>query len=192
MDRLFSILKYPFVYLDCSYGFRHNSTEVQSLTRRLLRQYPCKFYTAIEKLRSHAECDTLYYQQISDLQQAGIISSLITFEVFHESIIPASSSVVPLFGQYSSDLRDASKITLWGENVRFDKYIKASTILLDANCIVADTAFFDLVVGKELRKYIMNGNNLFLINKSSEKKEATHTTYELLPHEFINALHLDL
>lgn len=192
MEKLFSTLKYPFVYLDCSYIFRSNISEAQSLTRRLLRQYPSKFNAEIEKIRARAECEALYYQQIHALQQAGIISSLITFEIFHECIIPASSKVIPLFGQYSAQPHDGSSIILWGENVHSEKYIKASTTLLDAKCIVADVAFFDLVVGKELEKYIINEGTLFLIGNSPEKKGGIHMAYRVPPQSFINALYSNL
>ena len=191
MEELFSALKYPFVYLDCSYILRNNIVEAQSLTRRLLRQHPNKFNAVLESIRARAECESLYYQQIRALQQAGIISSLITFEVFHECVIPVCSKVIPLFGQYSAQSHDSS-IILWGENVRCEKYIKASTTLLDANCIVADIAFFDLVVGKELQKYIINDGTLLLIGNSPEKQGGTHMAYEVPPQSFINALYSNL
>lgn len=192
MENFFSALEYPFVYLDCSYIFRSNISEAQLLTRKLLRQYPNKFNAIIENIRSCAGCEILYYQQIHALQQAGVISSLITFEVFHESIIPASSKVIPLFGQYSAQSHDTSSIILWGESVNIKKYIKASTTLIDAKCIVADVAFFDLVVGKELQKYIINESTLFLIGSSPEKKGGTHTAYGMPPQSFINALYSNL
>lgn len=192
MEELFSTLKYPFVYLDCSYILRSNISEAQLLTRKLLQQYPNKFNTVIENIRTRAECESLYYQQIHALQQAGIISSLITFEVFHEYIIPVCSKVIPLFGQYSTQSHDCSSIILWGENVQREKYIKASTALLDAKCIVADVAFFNFVVGKELQKYIIKEDTLFLIGNSPEKKEGTHMIYEVPPQSFINALYSNL
>ena len=192
MEKLFSMLKYPFVYLDRSYILRNNITDSQRLTRRLLCRNSCEFNAIIEDLDKRAECDALYYQQIANLQQTGIISSLITFEIFHKCIVPASSKVIPLFGQYSVESYDASQIVFWGENVPSEKYIKASTTLLDAKCIVADVAFFDLVVGKELRKYIINRDTFFLIGGSPEKKGGTHMAYGMPPQSFINALYSNL
>lgn len=192
MEELFFKLKYPFVYLDRSYILRNNISEAQLLTRRLLQQDPNQFHKIIENIRARSECDSLYYQQIHALQQADIISSLITCEVFHESIIPVYPKVIPLFGQYSALALNIS-IILWGEKIHRKEYINASTTLLDAKCIVADVAFFDLVVSKELRKYIINDNSLFLIGSSpGNKKGDTHMVYEVSPQSFINALYSTL
>ena len=189
MENLFSNLKYPFLYLDRSYIFRSNVPELQVLTRKLLLHHPDKFKKIIEEIRDLAECETSYYQQISALQQAGIISTLITFEVFHKCIIPASSNVIPLFGQYSTQSSPPPKITLWGENIRSNRYLRASTALLDAHCIVADVDFFELTIGKELQRYITKDKTLFIIGSSPTKSEGTHAMYQVPPYKFIDALY---
>lgn len=189
---MFKLEEYPFVYLDSSYIFRSNKISPQQLTRKFLNQNPQKFNSVLAQIKEGAEGETNYYQKISVLQQLGIISSLISFEVFHEDIILPSSNTVRLFGQYSSLLCEKSPIILWGENVRENMYLKAAALILDATFIVADSKFFSVAVGRELRKYAVNNKKLMLLSNHDNTKETVFAAHSMSPYNFISDLYLSL
>lgn len=178
----------PFVYLDTSYIFRSNELNPCQLTRKLRKKKPDKFNDLINQIKENAEYEASYYREISSLLQAGIISCLISFEIFHDDILPASSNTIRLLGQYSSE---TSPITLWGENISKKLYLKAASTLLDATFIVADSNFFNVAVGRELKKYIVHEKRLLIINDNNEKREGIYATHSMPPYEFINTLYLN-
>lgn len=191
MKYTFSNIKKPFLFLDGSLILRTHNINTQKLTKKFQNKRPEVFAEIINKLNLQSETETAYYQQIVDLQYAGIISSLITFEIFHEKILMDSPEIILLSGQYSMDSTKESQIIFWEEPVNVKTYLSAASKILQASCIIADESFFTLNVGRSLQKYITNGCKLIILSNSIKKGD-NHIEYGMPPKEFINFLHLQL
>ncbi|MBQ7328340.1 MAG: hypothetical protein IJX01_00325 [Oscillospiraceae bacterium] len=194
MDELFEKLQYPFVFVDSSHAFRTSNTNIEKLTRGLLKKSPQKFWSLIYGIENAAREDTPYYEQIIQLQKKGVISTLITCEAINQRIIDSQTDVIHLFGAANSlclsdkepcriDLPD---LVLWGENVCYKTYIRATNALLNASCIVADKTILSLRIGQLLLEHTTQHCPIYFL--SDRKKGGNHTEYELPPKQFIQQL----
>ena len=131
MSDIFEKLQYPFVFVDSSHAFRTNSDDVVKLTRNLMRKKPENFWSVIEKIEDSGREDTLYYEQIIQLQKLGVISSLITCEAVNQTLINRSTDVIRLFGTVNSMSHKGTMVqttglpdvVLWGEDVHYKTYM---------------------------------------------------------------------
>ena len=194
MDELLGKLQYPFVFVDSSHAFRTSSTNIEKLTRGLLKKAPQKFWSLIEDIEKSGREDTLYYERIIQLQKQGVISSLITCEAINQRIIDGQTDVIHLFGTINSmclsdkDICKAETpdLVLWGENVYYKTYIRATDALLNASCIVADKTILSLQIGQLLLEHTTQHCPIYFL--SDTKKGGNHTGYDLPPKEFIQQL----
>lgn len=191
MSDIFEKLQCPFVFVDSSHAFRTNSNDVVKLTRNLMRKNPGKFWSLIEKIEDSGCEDTLYYEQIIQLQKRGVISSLITCEAVNQTLINRSTDVIRLFGTVNSmthkgtvvQITGMPDVVLWGEDVRYKTYIKATNALLNASCIVADKTILSLQIGQLLLQHTTHHCPVYFL--SDRKKGGNHTEYDLPPKQFI-------
>ncbi len=196
MDELLGKLQYPFVFVDSSHSFRTSNTNIEKLTRGLLKKAPQKFWSLIEDIENSGREDTLYYERIIQLQKQGAISSLITCEAVNQRIIDSRTDVIHLFGTINSmsmflsdkDLRkaEAPNLVLWGENVCYKTYIRATNAILNASCIVADRTILSLQIGQLLLEHTTQHCPIYFL--SDKKKGGNHTEYDLPPKQFIQQL----
>lgn len=196
MDELFRKLQYPFVFVDSSHAFRIGDTNIKKLTRSLLKKAPQKFLSLIEDIENSGREDTLYYERIIQLQKQGIISSLITCEAVNQRIIDSKTDVIHLFGTINSmsiclcdnNLRkdEVPDLVLWGENVCYKTYIRATNAVLNASCIVVDGTILSLQIGQLLLEHTTQHCPIYYL--SDKKKGGNHTEYDLPPKEFIQLL----
>ena len=191
MSDIFEKLQYPFVFVDTSHAFRTNSNNVVKLTRNLMRKAPEKFWSLIGIIESSGCEDTPYYEQIIQLQKQGVISSLITCEAVNQTLINRSTDVIRLFGTVNSMSHKGTMaqrtglldVVLWGEDVCYKTYIKATNALLSASCIVADKTILSLQIGQLLLQHTTHHCPVYFL--SDRKKGGNHTEYDLPPKQFI-------
>ena len=194
MNEIFENLQCPFVFVDSSHAFRTNSNDVVKLTRNLMRKNPEKFWSLIKKIEDSGCEDTPYYEQIIQLQKRGIISSLITCEAVNQTLINRSTDVIRLFGTVNSMSHKGTiaqrtglpDVVLWGEDVCYKTYIKATNALLNATCIVADKTILSLQIGQLLLQHTTQHCPVYFL--SDRKKGGNHTEYDLPPKQFIQQL----
>lgn len=187
-------LKYPFVFVESSHAFRTNNTNIEKLTRGLLKKTPQKFWSLINDVENSGREDTPYYEQIIQLQKKGLISTLITCETINQKIIDSQTDVIHLFGAANSMcLSDKepcktglSNLVLWGENVSYKTYVRATNALLNASCIVVDKTIISLQIGQLLLEHTTQHCPIYFL--SDRKKGGNHTEYELPPKQFIQQL----
>lgn len=191
MSDIFEKLQCPFVFVDSSHAFRTNSNDVVKLTRNLMRKNPEKFWSVIKKIEGSSRKDTLYYEQIIQLQKRGVISSLITCEAVNQTLINRSTDVIRLFGTVNSMSHKGNMVqttglpdvVLWGEDVHYKTYIKATNALLNASCIVADKTILSLQIGQLLLQHTTHHCPVYFL--SDRKEGGNHTEYDLPPKQFI-------
>ena len=194
MDELLGKLQYPFVFVDSSHAFRTSNTNIEKLTRGLMKKAPQKFWALINDVEKSGREDTPYYEQIIQLQKKGIISTLITCEAINQRIIDSQTDVIHLFGAANSMClsdKEPYKIglpdlVLWGENVCYKTYIRATNALLNASCIVVDKTIISLQIGQLLLEHTTQHCPIYFL--SHRKKGGNHTEYELPPKQFIQQL----
>lgn len=194
MSGIFENLQYPFVFVDGSHVFRTGNVIIQKLTRNLLKKDPQQFWALIDEIENYGREDSLYYDQIIQLQKRGIISSLITCEAVNQRIIDSQTDVIHIFGAINSIcLRDKDRhkselpdLVLWGENMNYKTYIRATNALLSASCIVADKSVLSLQIGQLLLEHTTQHCPVFYL--SGSKKGGKHTEYDLPPKQFIQQL----
>ena len=194
MSDIFENLQCPFVFVDSSHAFRTNSNDVVKLTRNLMRKKPEKFWSLIKKIEDSGCEDTPYYEQIIQLQKRGVISSLITCEALNQTLINRSTDVIRLFGTVNSMSHKGTMaqriglpdVVLWGEDVCYKTYIKATNALLSASCIVADKTILSLQIGQLLLQHTTHHCPVYFL--SDRKKGGNHTEYDLPPKRFIQQL----
>lgn len=194
MSEIFEKLQLPFVFIDSSHAFRANNSNVTKLTRSLIKKAPQRFWSLLNEIESYGREDTSYYEQIVQLQKEGVISTLITCEATNQKLIESSTDVIYLLGTINSmhscnkNLRktELSELVLWGENIHYKTYIKATNALLDASCIVADKAILSLQIGQLLLLHTTQHCPVYFL--SDRKKGGNHTEYDLPPKQFIRQL----
>lgn len=194
MDELLGKLQYPFVFVDSSHALRTSNTNIEKLTRGLMKKAPQKFWSLINDVENSGREDTPYYEQIIQLQKKGIISTLITCEAINQRIIDSQTDVIHLFGAVNSiclSNKEPCKtglpdLVLWGENVCYKTYIRATNALLNASCIVADKTIISLQIGQLLLEHTTQHCPIHFL--SDKRKGGNHTEYELPPKQFIQQL----
>lgn len=194
MDSIFETLQYPFVFVDSSHAFRTNSSNIEKVTRSLLKKAPQRFWSLIQEIKNSGCEDSQYYEQIIRLQKRGMISTLITCEAVNQRLIDGSTDVIHLFGTINSactkdeiaQKNELPDVVLWGENVRYKTYIKATNALINASCIVADKTILSLQIGQLLLQHTTHHCPIYFL--SCREKGGNHTEYELPPKRFIQQL----
>lgn len=202
MEDIVPNLIFPFVYLDSSFLYRKNNAMVQKLTRKHLYKNPQNFNILLEDLIIASAADRIYYEQIINLQENNIISTLITYEALNSELAIHSPNLISLFGNItpSENIKSLSfpyynqNLVLWDENVSVKTYNSAAMAILNSTCIVADSAFLSLSIGRRLTQYIAS-DSLFYILKSGNIPEtfgSNAIVHELPPKKFIQILHSQL
>lgn len=199
MKDIFPKLIFPFVYLDSSFAYRKKSDSVQKLTRNLMIKNPQRFYALLNELMIASQVDYPYYKRIIQLQRENVISTVVTYEVFHPSLVVDSPSLISLFGSInnipfinSSSIPHFSEdLVLWGENVKTKSYIAAAMAILNSSCVVADDAFLSLAVGRGLVQYVTSDCLFYILKCRNQPKnhEKNSVLSQLSPEEFIRILH---
>ncbi len=195
MSSTYSEIELPFVYLDSSSLLRSSWNTFRSFTRKNAIKHPQKFLHTLEELKILSQKDTQYYQQIIQLQQNTMISSLITFEAIHNSIRNNAMDQIALFGILDNLKVDLSteqilwpeNLVLWGETVDVKTYNQAAITIANANCVVIDPNFIKLSVGKSLTNYISSTCRVVALGLESVELplDIKFSHCKLLPEEFV-------
>lgn len=194
MSDIFDELQYPFVFVDSSHALRRKGNCIEKLTRRLVKKTPQRFFAIIEELETSSSEDTLYYEQIIQLQRKGVISTLITCEAVNRRIVDSTTDIIHIFGTINSmclrskAVNDSSlsDLVLWGENVQDKTYNKIANVLLSASCVVVDETIMSLQIGKLISQHTKRYCQVYYL--SDRKKGGNHTEYDLPPKQFIQQL----
>lgn len=194
-----SRFKYPFIYLDSSSVLRDANVAVEMLTRKFANKNPDKFRCLIQKLKNDSYKDNSYYGKILKLQRKGLISKVITMEVINPYIKSNNENIIKLFGTLNDkimfrndngDKHILDCLTLWNGKIEVSTYNKAALAIANAICVIADSTFLTISVGRSLASYIMSECPFFITafdNKPLDM-EANFTICDLSPKELINYL----
>ena len=194
MSDIFEKLQYPFVFVDSSHAFRTSNANIEKMTRGLMKKAPQKFWSLIDDIENSGREDAAYYEQIIQLQKKGVISTLITCEAVNQRIIDSKTDVIHIFGTVNNMCFNdkepcktgLSNLVFWGENVSFKTYIRATNVLLNASCVVADRTILSLQIGQLLLDHTTQHCSIYLL--SGLRKGGNHTEYDLPPKQFIRQL----
>ena len=166
------------------------------------KKHPERCKKILNEMQLASQEDNEYYKQIEGLQQKGRLSTFITMETLNSSIQVERPNQIALFGTlnnskliYTSNQHDwdLEGVVLWEESVDFKTFNKAAIAIANAECIIADAAFFQVSTGKSLAEYIMTGCH-FLIASSDVKEigiEGNYILCELSPNDLIKYLSSD-
>lgn len=193
---------YPFIYLDSSFALRSQEINTEILTRKFSKKHPERCKKIFKELQLESQKDNDYYKQIEELQRNGRLSTFITMETLNSFVQVNRPNQITLFGTVNnsgqidiSNQQDWNfeSVVLWGESVDFKTFNKAAIAIANAECIIADAAFFRISAGKSLAEYITTGCH-FLIASTDVKKieiEGNYLQCELLPNDLIKYLSSD-
>lgn len=192
-----SKITYPFTYLDSSYVLRSQKFNTEIITREFYKKHPEQCKKILKEIQLESQEDNDYYEQIEELQLKGRLSTLVTMETFNYDIQGKRPNQIALFGSLNNSKQldisygwDLEGVVLWEESVDFKTFSKAAIAIANAECIIADAAFFRVSVGKSLAEYIMTGCN-FIIASTDLKEieiEGNYILCELPPNDVIKYL----
>ena len=188
-------MKDAFLLLDSSYLYRSNA-DVSALSYKKAKKNPKSFIKKVNRLIQASNKDNEYYLNIKNLQKAGFIKELITYETMNKYAIEDTTLSLKLFGTIPTNLnlfianRAEYTWTLWNEEIAPSIFYKAAMIIHNSQNIVIDENFTKLSVGKQLLKYVSSASKITILgnNHSCDLNINTIILKNVSPAEYIKQL----
>ena len=97
MDELLGKLQYPFVFVDSSHAFRTSNTNIEKLTRGLMKKAPQKFWSLINDVENSGFCE---YIMLDD-ESCTVINVYKMFYGLEELQSKADFNILPKSSTYA-------------------------------------------------------------------------------------------
>ena len=183
------LISFPFVYLDSSTLMRSNINP-KILTRKAAINNTKEFVNSLNNIVQLSNMDDNYYKSICKLIEENLINRFITYESINKMICEDDFKKIFLFVKKTlhCNYSEEKDWILWNEEISHSKFYEAAMAIADSQCVVIDSKFISLDVGKSLMNYITSKCTVFFVGNITYNNIENAKVISSSPLEFIEEL----